>query len=76
MSIQPFWGSGFTQKRAQSPGNHIAVYKKNLDQKFGLDKKLEQFSEKKVRHPTFDPQDQPNLIENTVTKIQQSDLDQ
>ena len=50
--------------------------KKNLDQKFGLDKKLEQFSEKKVRHPTFDPQDQPNLIENTVTKIQQSDLDQ
>ena len=53
MSIQPFWGSEFTQKRAQSPGNHIArLYKKNLDQKFGLDKKLEQFSEKKVRHPT------------------------
>ena len=42
-------GSEFTQKHAQSLGNRIARwYKKNLDQKFGLEKKLEQFSENKV----------------------------
>ena len=42
-------GSEFTQKRAQSLGNRIARwYKKNLDQKFGLEKKLEHFSENKV----------------------------
>ena len=47
-----FRWSGFTQKRAQSTGNHMeCLCKKNLDQKVDLKKKLEQFPEKKVGPP-------------------------
>ena len=43
------WRSEFTQKHAQSTGNHTErLWKKNLDQKFDLTQKLEQFSEKKM----------------------------
>ena len=43
-----FRWSGLTQKRAQSTGNHTErLWKKNLDQKVILEKKLEHFSEKK-----------------------------
>ena len=43
-----FWRPGLIQKHAQSTGNHTArMCKKNLDQKFGLEKKLEQFFENK-----------------------------
>ena len=49
------WRSEFTQKHAQSTGNHMErLWKKNLDQKFDLTQKLEQFPEKKVGPPKFD----------------------
>ena len=44
-----FRWSEFTQKRAQSIGNHIErLWEKNLNQKIDLTQKLEQFSENKV----------------------------
>ena len=61
-----FRRSESTQKRAQSTGNHIErLHKENLDQKFGLDKKLEQFSKQKVRPPS---QNRPKLIDESLMK--------
>ena len=46
------WRAEYSQKRARSTGNHTErLWKKNLDQKFDLKKKLEHFSEKKVPSP-------------------------
>ena len=53
ISLHFFWTPEFTQKRAQSTGNHIArLWEKNLDQNDILEKKLEHyfFSKKKVGH--------------------------
>ena len=53
MSPTPIW---IVQKRAQSTGNHMErLWGKNIDQKFDLRKKLEQFPWKqKVGPPKFD----------------------
>ena len=44
------------------------MQKKNLDQKFILEKKLEHFSEKKVGHLETSTKSQPNPIENPLGK--------
>ena len=62
-----FRWSGFTQKRAQSTGNRMErLWKKNLDQKVILEKKLEHFSKKKLVPQNFGSHllriSQPNVI--------------